>query len=154
MESKEQIQSCEEYKIYKKRIEDAAKRYSWSHDTIGVDKETFETESFKGRHINVKNEVRIPVFHEMEVAVKFGANFIIRNMWISVDEDLPPYDKSVIAIEYDSDLPWEEQRILFAHRSENPDVVTDNNKFCVYPPAIMKITHWIPVPYLEKNQNN
>lgn len=154
MKSKEQIQSCEYYKIYKKRIEDVAKRYSWSHDTIGVDKETFETESFKGGPIDVKNEVRVPVFHEMEVAVKFGANFILRNMWISVDEDLPPYDKPVIAIEYDPDLPWEEQRILFAHRSENSDVVTDNNKFCVYPPTIMKITHWIPVPYLENNQNN
>lgn len=75
--------------ILQKRIEEAAKRYSWSHDTIGVDKETFHTEASQNAPIPIHKEVRIPIYHEMEVAFKCAAHFILNNLWISVDEALP-----------------------------------------------------------------
>lgn len=78
-----------------------------------------------------------------------GATFALQNQWILVDEDLPPYDKVVIGMDYMPELTWDDQTIIFVHRSNNPDVVTDKNKFCVYPPRFCKVTHWMPIPSLE-----
>lgn len=73
----------------------------------------------------------------------------LQNQWISVDEDLPPYDKAVIGMDYMPELAWDDQTIIFVHRSDNPNVVTDKNKFCVYPPRFCKVTHWMEIPSLE-----
>jgi len=75
--------------------------------------------------------------------------FALQNQWISVEEDLPPYDKVVIGMDYMPELAWDDQTIIFVHRSNNPDVVTDKNKFCVYPPTFRKVTHWMIIPSLE-----
>lgn len=85
----------------------------------------------------------------VESACKEIAIFTLQNQWISVDEDLPPYDKVVIGMDYMPELTWDDQTIIFIHRSNNPDVVTDKNKFCVYPPRFCKVTHWMPIPSLE-----
>jgi hypothetical protein len=78
-----------------------------------------------------------------------GANYALLNQWISVEEDLPPYDKAVIGMDYMPELDWDDQTIIFVHRSDNPNVVTDKNKFCVYPPTFRKVTHWMIIPSLE-----
>ena len=80
---------------------------------------------------------------------KEGATFALQNQWISVEEDLPPYDKAVIGMDYMPELDWDDQTIIFVHRSDNPNVVTDKNKFCVYPPSFCKVTHWMEIPSLE-----
>lgn len=79
-----------------------------------------------------------------------GAEWAMNNQWISVEEDLPPYDKIVIAMDYAPELDWEDQTIFFGHRSEKQDVVTDENKFCVYPPTIIKVSHWAEIPSFKK----
>lgn len=76
------------------------------------------------------------------------ADFALQNQWISVEEGLPPYDKEVIGMDYMPELALE-QTIIFVHRSNNPNVITDKNKFCVYPPSFCKVTHWMPIPSLE-----
>ena len=78
-----------------------------------------------------------------------AADWALQNQWISVEEDLPPYDKAVIGMDYMPKLDWDEQTIIFVHRSDNPNVVTDKNKFCVYPPTFCKVTHWMIIPSLE-----
>ena len=75
--------------------------------------------------------------------------FALQNQWISVEEALPPYDKAVIGMDYMPELTWDDQTIIFVHRSDNPNVVTDKNKFCVYPPSFCKVTHWMEIPSLE-----
>ena len=91
---------------------------------------------------------------EAETALLEFADWILNNMWVSVDKDLPPYDKAVMAMDYDPELDWEDQRIIFGHRSNNPDVVTDENKFCVYPPTIGKISHWAEIPPFKKGEES
>ena len=78
--------------------------------------------------------------------------FALQNQWISVEEALPPYDKAVIGMDYMPELTWDDQTIIFVHRSDNPNVVTDKNKFCVYPPSFCKVTHWMPIPSLEGDE--
>lgn len=77
--------------------------------------------------------------------------YILVNQWISVEEDLPPYDKAVIGMDYMSELAWDDQTTIFVHRSNNPNVVTDKNKFCVYPPTFCKVTHWMEIPQLKED---
>jgi hypothetical protein len=78
-----------------------------------------------------------------------GATFALQNQWISVEEALPDYNEAVIGIDYMPELDWDDQTIIFVHRSDNPNVVTDKNKFCVYPPTFRKVTHWMIIPSLE-----
>lgn len=84
----------------------------------------------------------------LECAYIKGAEDILNNQWISVEEDLPLYDKAVIGMDYMPELAWDDQTIIFVHRSDNPNVVTDKNKFCVYPPSFCKVTHWMEIPSL------
>ena len=83
-----------------------------------------------------------------DAAKKMG-EVILNNLWISVEEALPTYDKAVIGMDYMPELAWDDQTIIFVHRSNNPDVVTDKNKFCVYPPRFCKVTHWMEIPSLK-----
>jgi hypothetical protein len=75
--------------------------------------------------------------------------YILANQWISVEEALPDYNEAVIGIDYMPELDWDDQTIIFVHRSNNPDVVTDKNKFCVYPPSFCKVTHWMEILSLK-----
>ena len=89
---------------------------------------------------------------DIKEAVIYGATLALQNQWISVEEALPPYDKAVIGMDYMPELTWDDQTIIFVHRSNNPEVVTDKNKFCVYPPSFCKVTHWMPIPSLEGDE--
>lgn len=120
--------------IYKQRIEEASIEYTMETRPMCIAGDTFADMAIE---IN-KN----PAFIS-------GANFALQNQWISVEEDLPPYDKAVIGIDYMPELAWDDQTIIFVHRSNNPEVVTDKNKFCVYPPSFCKVTHWMPIPQLK-----
>lgn len=120
--------------IYKKRIEEASIEYTMKTRPMCIAGDAFADMAIE---IN-KN----PAFISR-------ATFALQNQWILVDEDLPKYDVAVIAMEYNPELSWEDQSILFAHRSKNPDVWKDKNDFCIYPPTIMKITHWMETPRLE-----
>jgi hypothetical protein len=133
-----------------KRIEEAAKRYAWSHDTIGVDKYTFHTEALQKAPIPIHNEVRIPIYHEMEVAFKCAAHFILNNLWISVDEDLPPYDKDVF-VRFISRFPNNTDEFEVGYctrwRTLEESVKTDSKGFSII--GDMEITHWMYIPSLE-----
>lgn len=134
--------------ILQKRIEEAAKRYAWSHDTIGVDKETFHTESSQKHPIPIDKHVRIPIQHEMEVAFKCAAHFILNNQWISVDEELP------VLVDKNSG----KSEVVFA-------MVGYDNVFVVYydysnehwyynnypgydPQIYYEVTYWMPIPQI------
>jgi hypothetical protein len=119
--------------IYKQRIEEASIEYTMKTRPICIAGDAFADMAIE---IN-KN----PAFIS-------GATFALRNQWISVEEGLPPYDKEVIGMDYMPELALE-QTIIFVHRSNNPNVITDKNKFCVYPPSFCKVTHWMPIPSLE-----
>jgi hypothetical protein len=91
-----------------------------------------------------------PTYNDVEASFIKGATFALQNQWISVEEALPDYNEAVIGIDYMPELAWDDQTIIFVHRSDNPNVVTDKNKFCVYPPTFRKVTHWMPVPEFPK----
>ena len=88
-------------------------------------------------------------YEDLKTCFIEAADFALQNQWISVEEDLPPYDKAVIGVDYMPELAWDDQTIIFVHRSDNPNVVTDKNKFCVYPPRFCKVTYWMEIPSLE-----
>jgi hypothetical protein len=125
--------------IYKQRIEEAAKRYAWSHDTIGVDKETFHTEASQKAPIPIHKEVRVPIYHEMEVAFKCAANFILQHQWISVEEALPKeiYHR-VLAVNYHFPLD------VYLGRYENGKWVLETEDQELW------ITHWMPIPPISE----
>jgi hypothetical protein len=127
--------------IIKQRIEEAAKRYAWSHDTIGVDKETFHTEYSQKHPIPINKEVRVPIAHEMEVAFKCAANFILQHQWISVEEALP---------EETEDGFCDDKFVLYC--SEYPATASydhKSKKWYYGDYEILGVTHWMPIPSLE-----
>ena len=124
--------------IYNKRIEEAAKRYSWSHDTIGVDKETFHTEASQKHPIPIDKHVRVPIQHEMEVAFKCAAHFILKNQWISVEEALPEDKTKVFVIV--------KTPVGIVHRADYH--INDYWYMSRYSPEEI-VTHWMPIPSLE-----
>lgn len=130
--------------ILQQRIEEAAKRYAWSHDTIGVDKETFHTEASQNAPIPIHKEVRIPIYHEMEVAFKCAAHFILNNQWISVDEALPEDFKKVFfrAVGKNDSVCYGTGYVnIDDWYTDIQHIEQDYFKF--------KITHWMPIPSLE-----
>ena len=79
-----------------------------------------------------------------------GANFILNNLWISVEEDLPPYDDRLKTISIDvivrneygkATSAWYDYANKVWHLLYGEiagDDVLDS-----------KITHWMPIPSLE-----
>ena len=67
------------------------------------------------------------------------------SQWISVEEQLPPFNESVI-VHYDNGNSNYGE--MFSLRTEDVNVVKDNHDFCIY--CDEKITHWIPIPKLNK----
>ena len=112
--------------ILQKRIEEAAYRESSIYDITAI------------KESNAAYYAAIKV-----------ATFALQNQWISVEEALPDYNEAVIGMDYMPELAWDDQTIIFVHRSNNPEVLTDKNKFCVYPPTFCKVTHWMKIPSLE-----
>lgn len=132
--------------ILLKRIEEAAKRYSWSHDTIGVDKETFHTEASQKHPIPIDKHVRVPIQHEMEVAFKCAAHFILNNQWISVEEALPDKGHDVLV----AVLNTKTNTYFYGFDAIVDDSVflRDKNGFSIEV-DYHKITHWMPIPQQE-----
>lgn len=79
-----------------------------------------------------------------EMAAMDMADWLLDNMWISVEEQLPPFNESVI-VHYDNDDMGGE---MFSIRTEDINVVKDNHDFCIYCDEI--ITHWMSIPKLNK----
>jgi hypothetical protein len=128
--------------ILQKRIEEAAKRYAWSHDTIGVDKETFHTEASQKHPIPIDKHVRVPIQHEMEIAFKCAAHFILNNQWISVEEALPEFkgnfsDYYIIRTE----SGW--CAVTMYYRT------SEKEYWWNFENVNAKVTHWMPIPSLE-----
>lgn len=136
--------------ILQKRIEEAAKRYSYSHDTIGVDKETFHTEASQKHPIPIDKHVRVPIQHEMEVAFKCATHFILNNQWISVEEALPEYDEDVF-VRFISRFPNNPNDFEIGYctrwRTLDESIKTDSKGFSIV--GNMEITHWMEIPSLE-----
>lgn len=64
-------------------------------------------------------------------------------VWISVDDELPPYEESVLCSN-----KAEPDDMFFCHRSNNPNVQTDSNGWCLY--MNNNITHWMRVKQLNE----
>lgn len=86
-----------------------------------------------------------------EMAARDMANWLLDNMWISVEDELPPFDEVVIA-HYNNGRSMYgeifEHAEMFTHRTEDTYAVKDKNNFCIY--CDERITHWIPIPKLNK----
>ena len=127
--------------ILQKRIEEAAKAYAWSHDTIGIDKETFHTETSQKHSIPIDKHVRVPIQHEMEVAFKCAAHFILNNLWISVEEDLPEEDIPNCFVAYKA-----MDMVLYStgsYEKNNDEWYVDGVGFNA------EVTHWMEIPTLK-----
>lgn len=71
--------------------------------------------------------------------------------WISVEEQLPPYDEVVIVHYYNGRSMFGEifaHGEMFSHRTEDTYVFKDKYNFCIYCDEI--ITHWMSIPKLNK----
>jgi hypothetical protein len=123
--------------ILQKRIEEAAEKYAYTN---------WENDDY---HEGAEEGMPFDPIGYLEKCFKKAATFALQNQWISVEEALPKYDEAVIGMDYIPKLDWDDQTIIFVHRSDNPNVVTDKNKFCVYPPTFRKVTHWMIIPSLE-----
>lgn len=74
-----------------------------------------------------------------------GANWLLDNLWISVEDELPPFDETVIVHYKERDST---HGVMFSHRTEDVNVVKDNHDFCICCDEI--ITHWMPIPKLNE----
>lgn len=72
------------------------------------------------------------------------ANWLLDNLWISVEDELPQFDKVVI-VHYEDDSQVGE---MFSHRTKREFIVKDKNDFCLY--YCERITHWMPIPQINK----
>ena len=66
-----------------------------------------------------------------------GVEYLLSNLWTSVDDKLPKLDEDVV-VYYVSDDG--EENYMFSHRTDDEEVLTDKNGFCIYNNE--KITHW------------
>lgn len=73
------------------------------------------------------------------------AEWLLDNLWIDVEEQLPPFEECVI-VHYDNG--GRRYGEMFSHRTEDDYVIKDKYDFCNY--SYEKITHWMPIPKLNK----
>lgn len=73
------------------------------------------------------------------------AEWLLDNLWISVEDELPPFDEVVIVHCDDTLNPND---MMLTHRTNDNDIIIDENNFCTYNEEI--ITHWMPIPKLNK----
>ena len=115
--------------IIKKRVEIASDEYS--------NKKFWEEEDYYAREC--MDIIAPPAFAE-------GAKFAIDNLWISVDEALPNPMEEVVAIDENENtsLAWVSASRTWVVNKTNciSDVAFDYGK----------ITHWMPIPKLKKDE--
>lgn len=77
-----------------------------------------------------------------------GATFALQNQWISVEDELPPYDKDVF-VRYEMLYPKLPPDVGYCVRWRTMDetVRKDKNQFSIL--GDMEITHWMPIPSLK-----
>ena len=78
------------------------------------------------------------------VAIDIAKKELSEPDWISVDDELPDYEESVLVTSSE-----DTEEIYFSHRTRRPDVVVDNNGFTTFVGA-SKITHWQRIKKLEE----
>ena len=101
--------------ILKKRIEEAANRFAHLYPKVSVaDVITFRRDAFIA-----------------------GAIEALNSQWISVKEALPEYDNPIL-------VAYGYEDYCLSHRSNNPNVLTDNNGFCNY--GYKEVVAWMPIP--------
>ena len=79
-----------------------------------------------------------------------GATFALQNQWISVEEDLPPYDKDVFVrfVSRFQNNPNEyEVGYCTRCRTKDETVLTDKKGFSII--GNMEIKHWMPIPEMK-----
>ena len=103
------------------------------HQVIGISLGNIEFGSAE------KNEA----FKEIKDLVVRALTELGKTDWISVDDELPPYEESVLVTSSE-----DTEEIYFSHRTKRPEVVVDNNGFAMYVGA--KITHWQRIKKLEE----
>ena len=103
--------------ILKKRIEEAAREYTSNQTGLDYIGETACERGFID-----------------------GAEYAISHQFISVEDELPEYDESVIVAFGDDDYS-------LLHRSNNSNVLTDKNGFCNY--GYKEVLAWLPIPKFE-----
>jgi len=80
-----------------------------------------------------------------EMAAKDMADWLLDNLWINVEDELPTFEESVL-VRY----KWRTtEAARFGHRSNNKMVIVDKNGFCNCIEDEV-ITHWMPIPKLNK----
>lgn len=77
---------------------------------------------------------------DFKEAFQRGAEYALSHQFISVKEALPEYDEAVIVA---TGHPF----YSFCHRSNKPNVQTDEDGWCNY--TGMKILAWMPIPKFE-----
>lgn len=112
--------------IQKKRIEEAARKYSES---------CRPDESLYGLGVQLGY---------LQGFLK-GSEYALTHQWIRVDEALPEYEEAVLV----TDRAGEGHGIYFNHRSDDPDVKTYENGFCNLFGEEGEVVAWMPVPEFE-----
>lgn len=91
-------------------------------------------------YINLKSWLRGARHDMLTTKKKYGE-------WISVDDELPPYDESVLCCNI-----ADPDDMFFCHRSDNPHVQTDSHGWCLYMNG--NITHWMRIKQMKNNNQN
>lgn len=73
-----------------------------------------------------------------------GAEWALSHQWVSVEDELPPFEENVLVKIKLENLITNEIR----HRTNNPKVYVDKNKFAIYDYEV--VTHWMPIPLLAE----
>ena len=89
------------------------------------------------KHSPAENEFQYAMNIAAMKAFVAGVEYALSNLWTSVDDELPKLDEDVV-VYYVSDDG--EENYMFSHRTDDEEVLTDKNGFCIYNNE--KITHW------------
>ena len=134
----------------REEIENIARQYAWAHDTIGVNKETFDT-----KNVPIDKMVRVPIGEEIETAVLFGIRYALSHVqdWISVEDKLPEHKQRVCCVGADGIF----RIAIFCMKREYPllqgfSEVKGGDVPNVY--RIPFVTHWMPVTVPDEAERN
>lgn len=73
-----------------------------------------------------------------------GVDYTLSHQWISIEDKLPPFEENVLV-----KIKWENLiSDAIRHRTSNPEVYVDKNKFAIYDDEF--VTHWMPIPQLTE----
>jgi len=117
--------------ILKKRIETRA---------VGIGLEFRDAIASGGSNRNAAEAVATLT----QTAANWMAEWLLKHLWISVDEALPEYEECVLAHFEGEDEVGE----MFSQRSKPSDnLILDKNGFQVV--GFTEVTYWMPIPELK-----